>query len=76
MLFFLLVTSRITVSLPILTIKTFRHYRVNFLIIVRDNQIMSHVDGEDLTLNISILSPVTMYQYDGLRLNIMQNIVQ
>ena len=37
---------------------------------------MPYVDGEDLTSNFSVLSPVTMYQYDRLRLNIMQNIVQ
>ena len=37
---------------------------------------MSHVDGEDFTFNFSVLSPVTMYKYDGFRLNIMQNIVQ
>ena len=37
---------------------------------------MSHVDCEELTFNFSVLFPVTMYQYDGLRLNIMQNIVQ
>ena len=53
---FLLVTCRITVSLSILTNKTFHHNRINFLIIVRDDQIMSHVDGGDLTFSFSVLS--------------------